>query len=215
VKIKWLGHSCFVITSGENTKLVTDPFKSDKSLTYPVIRESADVVTVSHEHLDHSNIAAVKGGPEVLKGKVDTIIKDISIKSINVWHDASSGRERGANNIFCINMDGINICHLGDLGHRLSSEEIRQIGKVDVLFIPVGGLFTIDAEEASTVYVDIMPGIAIPMHYKTERCQWLSFSADDFIKGRKNVRKINSSEIELNAANLPAENEIVVLKYPV
>lgn len=110
-------------------------------------------------------------------------------------------------------MDTVNICHLGDLGHQLSSAEIKTIGKVDVLLIPVGGLFTLDANAASMVYDDIKPRVAIPMHYKTDCCQWLKTTADDFAKGKKHVKKLDTDEVEFSAGEMPETGEVWVLKY--
>jgi L-ascorbate metabolism protein UlaG (beta-lactamase superfamily) len=110
-------------------------------------------------------------------------------------------------------MDDVRLCHLGDLGHRLSAEQLKSIGTVDVLLVPVGSVFTIDVEGANTICEDIKPRIAIPMHYRTDRCQFLQWSADDFAKGKSKVRKIEGSEVEITAGSLSAEFEVVVLKY--
>jgi L-ascorbate metabolism protein UlaG (beta-lactamase superfamily) len=213
MKIKWLGHACFVISSEQGIKVLTDPYSRDAKLNYPEIKDSVDIVTVSHDHYDHNAVSSVPGDPTVLKGSIQMTIKDINVKTLNSFHDTVKGKERGINHIFCITVDKINICHLGDLGHPLDPEEILQLGKVDVLLIPVGGVFTIDVDGANQVYQDIKPHIAIPMHYKTDRCKWLTFSADDFAKNKTNVKMLNSSEIELTANDLAHRKEIVVLKY--
>jgi len=213
MNIKWIGHSCFLITSDKGVKILTDPFKRDSSLSYPRATESVDIVTVSHGHQDHSDVDAVLGRPAVLKGAVQKTMQDVVIRTLSTFHDESKGKERGANTIFCFNVDTINICHLGDLGHQLSSAEIKTLGKVDVLLIPVGGVFTIDAEGASMVYDDIKPRVAIPMHFKTDRCQWLKTTADDFAKGKKHVKKMDSNEVEFSAGGMPDTSEILILKY--
>jgi L-ascorbate metabolism protein UlaG (beta-lactamase superfamily) len=213
MKIKWLGHACFVITSEQGVKILTDPYSRDANLTYPEIKDKVDIVTVSHDHFDHNAVSTVPGDPTVLKGSTQMVIKDIGVKTVNTFHDTVKGKERGINHIFCLTVDKINICHLGDLGHRLDPGDMIEMGKVDVLLMPIGGVFTIDVDGANQVYQDIKPRVAIPMHYKTDRCQWLTFSADDFIKGKANAKKLNSSEIELTSDKLPGEKEILVLKY--
>jgi L-ascorbate metabolism protein UlaG (beta-lactamase superfamily) len=214
MKEKWFGHSCFMLTSAAGFKLLMDPFKPESYLNYPPVRAGADTVTVSHEHFDHNYLADVTGNPQVLRGSLDKDINGIHIRGLSAFHDDVGGKERGINTVFCVNMDDINICHLGDLGHVLSDSEISLIGKVDLMLIPVGGVFTIGIEEAGKIINQLKPGITIPMHYKTEKCQFLQWSADDFIKGKKGVRETGSVEIEINPADMPAEPEIVILKYP-
>jgi len=213
MKIKWIGHSCFLITSDKGVKVLTDPFTRTADLTYARATESIDIVTVSHEHYDHNDVNAVVGRPVVLRGAATKTLQDVVIRTLNVWHDEAKGKERGPNTLYCYNVSGVNICHLGDLGHQLTSAEIKRLGHVDVLLIPVGGVFTIDADGAGLVYDDIKPRVAIPMHYKTDRCKWLTDTAVDFIKGRKQVRILDSDEVEFTSSRLPAESEILVLKY--
>jgi L-ascorbate metabolism protein UlaG (beta-lactamase superfamily) len=213
MKIKWLGHACFLITSESGTRIITDPFASDKNLSYAEVSHEADIVTVSHDHFDHNHVAPIKGHPSIIKTAGDRKIKDIGIRTISTWHDESGGKERGPNLVFCFNVDGINVCHLGDLGHRLNKSELDRLGKVDVLLIPIGGVFTIDASSASHLCDDIKPSIVIPMHYKTSQCQWLKYGVDDFVRGRQNYKEIKSGEIELKAGALPSEMEVIILNY--
>lgn len=214
MKIRWLGHSCFLLTSDAGFKLLMDPFKPESYLSYPPVRADADIVTVSHEHFDHNYLDDIAGKPQVLRGSLDKKINGIHIKGSSVYHDEVEGKERGINTVFCVNMDGINICHLGDLGHLLSDVEISLIGKVDVLLVPVGGIFTIGIDQADKIIDGIKPRITIPMHYKTAKCEFLQWSCDDFIRGKKNIRETGSGEIEINQAEMPAVAEIVILKYP-
>lgn len=213
MKIKWIGHSCFLITSDKGVKILTDPFRRDASLSYYRITESADIVTVSHEHHDHNDIDAVAGRPAVLRGPAQKTMQDVVIRTVNSYHDENKGKARGANTIFCFTVDSVNICHLGDLGHQLSSADIKALGKVDVLLIPIGGTFTLDAEGATLLYEDIKPRVAIPMHYKTDRCQWLKSTADDFVKGKKHFKKLDTDEVKFNSGQLPRESEVLILQY--
>ncbi|MDD5398225.1 MAG: MBL fold metallo-hydrolase [Dehalococcoidia bacterium] len=213
MKIKWFGQSCFLLTAGDGTKLLMDPFKSDSHLNYKQVNEKVDLVTVSHEHADHNYTDALPGKPEIIKGQVEKTIKGIRIKGIDVAHDDAGGKKLGVNTIFYAVIDGIRICHLGDLGHRLLEKQLDSIGEVDVLLIPVGSVFTIDVEAANAICEDIKPRIAIPMHYKTDRCQFLQWSAEDFAKGKSKVRRIEGSEVEITSNSLPSEFEVLVLQY--
>jgi len=190
-----------------------DPFKSDSHLSYKPVNEKVDMVTVSHEHADHNCTGPLPGKPEVIRGDVDKTIKGIRVRGIGVSHDDAGGKKLGANTSFCASVDGINVCHLGDLGHRLTPAQLDGVGKVDVLLVPVGSVFTIDVETANAVCDDIKPRIAIPMHYKTDRCQFLQYSAEDFAKGKKAVKKVGGSELEITREGLPAEFEVVILRY--
>ena len=216
MKIKWLGHACFLITSEKGIKIITDPYKSGDPINYDEINEPADVVLVSHDHFDHSNTAAVKGAPVVIKTAGISEAKGIKFKGIPAFHDEAGGSKRGKNTIFVFELDGIRICHLGDLGHRLSNKDFAEIGKVDVVFIPVGGLYTIDGTVATEVVSKLSPKVTVPMHYLTQRVNAVKFGAicgpEDFVKGKTNVQQPNSSEIELKAGKLPASTQIIVLK---
>jgi L-ascorbate metabolism protein UlaG (beta-lactamase superfamily) len=214
MKIKWLGHSCFLLTAGDGAKLLMDPFKAETHLSYKQVDEKADMVTVSHDHFDHNYTAALPGNPEVVKGGIEKAVKGIKVKGISVFHDESGGEQRGSNTVYCAAIDDISVCHLGDLGHRLSPAQLAAVGKVDVLLVPVGGVFTIDVETANQVCDDIKPRIAIPMHYKTDRCQFLQWGAEDFASGKKTVKRLAGSEFEITKNSRPAEFEIVVLQYP-
>jgi L-ascorbate metabolism protein UlaG (beta-lactamase superfamily) len=210
MKLKWLGHACFLITSETGLKIITDPYPQGSGLSYLPVNEAADIVVVSHDHFDHNNVASLPGKPEVVTGA--TTIKGIQFKVIATHHDDSQGKERGSNTIFCFSVDGIKLCHLGDLGHRLSKAQIAEIGPVDILLVPIGGVFTVDAKMAGTVSDDLKPKVVIPMHCKTPKCDWPLNSIDDFASGKKNVKKLNSSEVEFKVGKLPETTEIIVLQ---
>jgi L-ascorbate metabolism protein UlaG (beta-lactamase superfamily) len=215
MKIKWLAHSAFLITADSGTRIVTDPYTTNERHRHGDIKETAEIITVSHGHGDHNNVAAVKGNPLVLdkaepvKGVKD---KTIKIKAVATSHDDAGGSKRGSNIIFCFDVDGVKICHCGDLGHLLTDAQLKAIGAVDVLMVPVGGFFTIDAAIAAKVCEQLKPKIILPMHYLTDKISLPIGKPDDFLKGKNNVKRVNSSEIEVKAGKLPAETEIVVLK---
>jgi len=210
MKVKWLGHASFLIVSESGTRIITDPYIPGGDLHYGEIKESADIVTVSHDHFDHNNVAAVQGNPEVVKGTTEA--KSIKFKGIPVYHDDAQGKERGSNTIFCFDIDGVNVCHLGDLGHVLNDKEGAELGKVDILLIPVGGLYTIDAGAASQVCSQIKPGVIIPMHFKNERCAFPIAGVEEFLQGKDNVSRLDGSEVEFKAGELPGNTKIMVLK---
>ena len=210
MKIKYLAHAAFLITSGSGVRIVTDPYNAGVEIKHGEIKETADIVTVSHEHGDHNNTAAVKGNPKVLRAGAE--VKGIKIRAVPAVHDDKGGSQRGKNTIFCFEIDGINICHAGDLGHVLADEQVKAIGRVDVLMIPIGGFFTIDAKTATKVGEQLKPKVIIPMHYKTDKLDFPIAGADEFTKGKSNVTRSNESEIEISSGKLPAATQIVVLK---
>ena len=212
MKIKYLGHATFIITSDTGKKIITDPYETGGEFSYGEIQESADIVLVSHDHSDHSNVSAVGGNPKLVRGAVTTEIKGIEFKGIATYHDDAGGRLRGKNAIFCFEVDGIKVCHLGDLGHQLSAQQVVELGKVDILLIPVGGFYTIDAKAASQVCDKLTPKVIIPMHYKTDKCGLPIASVDEFLRGKKDVSRLDASEAEFKQAELPASTQIIVLK---
>jgi len=210
--IKWLGHSCFLITSKGGLRIITDPYVVGGGINYSPINEAADIVLMSHNHTDHNNVSAVRGGPKAIKGNGIKSAKGIQFRGIATYHDPSQGRQRGPNTVFCFSLDSMNLCHLGDLGHVLSQEQVEQVGAVDILFIPVGGFYTIDAAKASQVCEQLKPKVVIPMHFKTSKCDYPIATVEDFLRGKRNVRKIDSSKAEFKIEELPASTDIVVLE---
>jgi L-ascorbate metabolism protein UlaG (beta-lactamase superfamily) len=212
MKIEWLGHACFLITSGDGVRVITDPYLVGGGINYSPIRETADVVVVSHDHGDHSNVSTVQGKPEVVRGSGTKTAKGIQFRGIATHHDASQGKQRGPNTVFCFTMDDIKLCHLGDLGHVLNSGQVHEIDTVDILFVPVGGFFTIDAAEASQVCGQLGPRVVIPMHFKTPKCAYPIADVEGFLREKKDVRRVGSSEVEFERENLPPATEIILLQ---
>jgi L-ascorbate metabolism protein UlaG (beta-lactamase superfamily) len=212
MEIKYLGHATFMITSDAGIKIITDPYETSPTLAYGEITESADIVTVSHGHTDHCNVAAVRGNPEVVRRTGKSTAKGIEFNGIASYHDDAGGTMRGGNIIFCFELDGIRVCHLGDLGHLLDDRQLKEISSVDILLIPVGGFYTIDAKAATEVCDQLKPRVIIPMHYRTEKSFPEISGVDEFIKGRNNVTRRDSSEVEFERGKLPAASQIIVLK---
>ncbi len=214
MKIKWLGHAAMLITSRDGLKVITDPYTPDAlGLQYGPIDVEADIVTVSHDHADHNYVDSVKGKPEVVKGSGVHNALGVTFQGIQTYHDDSAGSERGSNTVFCFTIDDLKLCHLGDLGHALRPEDQSQIGKVDILFIPVGGKFTIDAGTAVQICHKLQPGVVIPMHYRTKRCPDFPVDrAEVFLALMDTVRRPGSSEAEFSYESLPLNTEVVVLE---
>ncbi len=212
MKIKWLGHASFLITSDKGVKIITDPYTAGgMGLNYGEIRESADIVTVSHGHGDHNNAAAVRGNPKVVEKTAE--VKGIKFSGFPTHHDDAGGSLRGSNIVFCFEVDGIRVCHLGDLGHSLSDKQVAEIGRVDILLVPVGGNFTIDARVATEVCGKLAAKVIIPMHFRNERCPGFPVAGvDEFLKGKKDVTRLDASEAEFKRDKLPATAQIMVLK---
>lgn len=166
MEISYFGHSCFKII-GKNISVVTDPYDS-KEAGYKPVRTTADVVTVSHSHFDHSYVSAVSGEPMIFDSSGEYEIKDSSFEGIKGEHGGSEENEKAGNTIFVFEIDDLKFCHLGDQGTELSAEQLEKIDGIDIVFVPVGGTFTIDSEGASKVISQIEPKIVIPMHYGTK-----------------------------------------------
>jgi L-ascorbate metabolism protein UlaG (beta-lactamase superfamily) len=214
MKVTWLGHACFLLTSESGLRIMTDPYQSGVfGLEYAPPSQEADIVTVSHDHADHNNLADVKGDFDVVQGAGSHQAKGIRFKGVATAHDESSGKERGPNTIFSFVLDGINVCHIGDLGHDLPDKEAADIGAVDVLLVPVGGNFTIDAAAAERVCQKLAPKVVIPMHFKNDRCPAFPVAGvEDFTKGRQQVKISDGSETEIKKEQLPAATETIVLR---
>jgi L-ascorbate metabolism protein UlaG (beta-lactamase superfamily) len=216
MKIKWYGHAAFLITSDQGVKIITDPYESGAyggQLAYGQIKDQSDIALTSHDHADHNDTKSLPGSPQIVKSSGSKTVKGISFKGIPTYHDSSKGSERGTNTIFTFSVDGIRICHLGDLGHILSEKELAEIGPVDILLIPVGGYFTIDSKEATRVAEQLKAKVLIPMHFKTEKCGFPIAPVEDFLKGKPNSRRPGTSEVGFDKTTLPHQMEVVVLEH--
>lgn len=211
MKIRYLGHSCFALTESTGTTVVTDPY-GDVGFRLPEVK--ADAVTVSHSHYDHNNVNGVKGNPVVFDKEGQYELGGVDITAVKSYHDDENGNARGENLIFKFRMDGIDICHLGDLGEACSSELIDMLLPVNVLLIPVGGTYTIDAEMAKE-YVDrIMPDVVIPMHYREKGCTLDIDKVEEFIDlfDEDYVEELEEDGLELMRSDLNGETKVIVLR---
>jgi L-ascorbate metabolism protein UlaG (beta-lactamase superfamily) len=211
--IKYLAHATFLVTTQNNTKIVIDPYHSAPGFNYAPVNETADIVTKSHDHGDHNATEMVKGHPQIISEAGSHTVKGISINGVATFHDAQGGSKAGKNIIYSFNIDGFTLCHLGDLGHALDSSQITALQPVDILLVPVGGFFTIDAKVAGEVAAALKAKLIIPMHYKTTKSEGLPIATvDAFLKDKKNVRRLKSSTFEISRAILSVDTEIVVLE---
>lgn len=214
--ITYHGHSTFKL-KGKRGTVVTDPFEASIGFSLPAM--SADIVTVSHQHPDHNAVSKVKGTsrreqPFVIDKPGEYEVGGISVFGVPAFHDASKGSERGTNTIFTILLDDMRICHLGDLGHEITNELRENIGSVDILLCPVGGVYTIDPATAVKVIHSLEPSIVIPMHFKTDQHDPNQFSelqtVQQFLK-EYGVEVTPLPKLEIEKANLPEETEVMVL----
>lgn len=213
--ITYFGHSSFRLR-GKTATLVTDPYDSDMvGLKFPKHTE-ADIVTISHDHEDHNKADMIEGSPFIIKGPGEYEVKGVGIVGVSVFHDEEKGAKRGRSTMYRIEMDGINIVHLGDLGHMLNSQEVDALDGVHVLMVPVGGFFTINAAKAVEVINEIEPSIAIPMHYGRSELNQKQFGElaglDQFFKeiGKEPVAPV--PKLVLSKDKLPAEMSVVVFQ---
>lgn len=216
MKIKWYGHAAFKITTVNGVYIIIDPYQSGAfggALSYGKITESADIVLTSHDHDDHNYREDIKGVYKHIHKEGVYNEKGIHIKAISCYHDPSKGKERGNNLIFVIDADGLRLAHMGDLGHTLTHEIIKEIGGIDILLLPVGGFYTIDAVEAEKVMQDINPKITIPMHFKTPKCDFPIDGVEIFTSNKRGVKTVDSAEIEITKEKLPKESEILVMQF--
>lgn len=216
--ISWYGNSCFKIqTSGSNLTegqltIITDPFSKETGLTPP--RVQADIVTVSHQHHDHNNVETIGGSPFVVETPGEYEVKGVVIKGISSWHDTEKGETRGSNTIFIFKTEGMTLCHLGDLGQeKLTAEQIEALNSVDVLFVPVGGKYTLDAAQAAEVVNQIEPRIVVPMHYKIKGLKLDVADEKEFVKEVGEGERVE--KLVLKKKDLPQEEEIKIYIFKV
>ncbi len=203
MKIKYIGHSCFLITSENGTSIATDPYDG---VGIPMPKLTADAVTVSHAHFDHCNVMAVKTKKVIDRaGKYQ--IGDIAVSARKHYHDEVKGRKRGETLVFTYLIDGISVCHLGDIGEDDPPADL----KVDVLLIPVGGTYTIDAQKAYEYVKKLKPHIVIPMHYKAGGIKLDIASPDKFLQYFKDAERLGCAELALRKEELESYQEKVIL----
>ena len=210
MEITWLGHSCFRL-KGKEATLITDPY--DGSIGYSLGKPKANIVTSSHPHPGHSFVDGVGGEPRVVRGPGEYEIASVFIQGIGTFHDNERGKRRGKNTVYLIEMDEVITCHLGDLGHVLSSEQVEEISRAEVLLVPVGGLSTIAAAAAAELVRLLQPRIVIPMHFKTEVVPFKLEPVENFLKEIGLKQASPQPKLVIAKTSLPDEMQVVVLDY--
>ena len=213
--IYWYGQACFKL-KGKNAAVLIDPYDPEMvGLKLPKDL-SSDVCLTSHDHKDHNNIGVTTnpagGKPMVFKQVGEYEVSGVVISAISSFHDNSQGSQRGANIIFHLMFDNLDIVHLGDLGQsKLTEEQVAQIGQTDILLIPVGGVYTIDAKAASEIVSQLEPKIIIPMHYKIEGLKFELESVDNFLKEMGAEGVVAQPKLSVTREKLPEEPQVIVL----
>lgn len=198
-------HSCFEVEG--SATVVIDPHDG-RSIGVKPPSLKADLVLITHDHFDHNAIRVVKGDYLMLKDVAPKRVKSVSVRGITAFHDDVQGEKRGRMNIFQFTMDGIRFCHLGDLGHLLTDKQVQEIGQVDVLFVPVGGVFTIDGAQAQELVRRMSPKVAIPMHFRVGGLSLSIHNADEFLSGLPEDRVVRvGNEVEFEKDELPESTE--------
>lgn len=208
--ITWLGHSCFRIR-GNRTTIITDPYPP--TLGYSLGKPTARIVTVSHQHPGHSYVNGVGGEPKLVTGPGEYEIGGILITGVATFHDGERGKKRGKNTAYLIEVDEISVCHLGDLGHVLTTEQVEELDNVDVLLLPVGGVSTIDAPLAVEVVRQLEPRVVIPMHYKTEALTWELEPVERFLKEMGVEQVTPHPKLSLTKTSMPTTTQVFLLEY--
>ena len=208
--ISWLGHSCFRL-KGRNVTVITDPYSP--GLGYTLGKPTANIVTVSHQHEGHSFVQGIGGEPKLVTRPGEYEIDGVLIIGIATFHDAEKGLQRGKNTIYLMEIDDIAVCHLGDLGHVLTTEQVEALDNVDVLLLPVGGVSTINASKAAEVVRQLEPKAVIPMHYKTQAISREMEPVEKFLK-EIGVKEVNSqSRLSFTKSSLPSSTQVFLLDY--
>lgn len=212
--ITWLGHSAFRLQDkiSDGISLVTDPFDP----SYTGLKWSnleADIVTISHQHQDHNYLKGVKGSPFIIDSAGEFEYKGVYVEGIDAWHDDEQGAKRGSNIICRIEMDDLVITHLGDLGHLPDTKQLERMEGTDILLVPVGGVYTIDARQAVEVINEIEPKIIIPMHYQLPDLKVDLSGVEKFIK-ELGLSPRHEDKLKISKKDLPMDSsELVILNY--
>jgi L-ascorbate metabolism protein UlaG (beta-lactamase superfamily) len=213
MKLKYLGHAAFELTTAAGAKIVFDPYTAGafETLACDAIRGDFDVAITSHDHADHTCEEVLARSKNKVSKAGKATFGVVVVESFATFHDDAKGKKRGANLVSIVEADGFRVAHLGDLGHPITAKELPKLVGVDVMMIPVGGYYTIDAAAAAAIVKEFAPKIVVPMHYKTSKVDFPIAPVDSFTKLMKTVEKAGASEIVLTKEKLPARTTVVVL----
>jgi L-ascorbate metabolism protein UlaG (beta-lactamase superfamily) len=219
MEITYLGHACFKLKNKDGLTVIMDPFKTEDT-GLPFVKDVADIVTISHNHDDHNNLEAITGPVSrpatfVIDKEGEYEIGGVEITAAKTFHDKTEGADRGKNLIINLRMDGLNLLHLGDLGHKLTDGQIEKIGSVDVMMVSVGGVTSLENDEVMDLIKDIQPSYVIPMHYKVEGMKeaWnIKHTLQEFLdKNKFVVAGEPVHKIKVDEGTLPDDTQILIM----
>lgn len=217
VRVRWLGQAFFLWTDESGRRVAIDPF-DPAVFDYPPAQVSADAVLVTHEHADHNHVGAVAGEPRILRGPAGVGAHDFGfarVRGVAAWHDEERGARRGPNTLFRVEMGGLALVHVGDLGHLLSAGQVTSLAPVDVLFVPLGGHFTVEPDRVAALIESLGPRLTVAMHFGNRCTRKLPLAPPEtFARGRQDVRQLSEAEFELSPAGLPATPEVWIPGLP-
>lgn len=213
MRIRWHGHSCFEVTG--SVQVVTDPHDG-KSIGIAPPKAKADLVLVSHDHFDHNCARLVrKQDSAVLAEPVMTVERGVRVEGLEAFHDDSQGAKRGKVVLFRFELDGMSFCHLGDLGHDMDEQMVERIAPLDVLFVPVGDVFTIGPETAKKIVDKVAPKVAVPMHYRTQGLSLSIKPVQEFLRLCDDDHVVRvGNEVDFSAEDLPQSGTEIWLFSP-
>ncbi|HWV24036.1 MAG TPA: MBL fold metallo-hydrolase [Thermomicrobiales bacterium] len=208
-EIRWLGHNCFRIRSKEAT-VITDPV--GKKTGYTLAKQTADIVTISHDHPGHTNLAAIKPEFQVIDGPGEYEVHGVFIEGLRTYHDKEKGASHGYNTVYHLEFGGLTYAHLGDLGHPLSDEQIESLSNVDILFAPAGGGPLLSASDMAEVVGAISPRMLIPMQFRTPKGDQSREPIEPFAKHLGIEMPSVVDKVTVKASDLTDQMQFIVLK---
>ncbi len=209
MEITWLGYSCFRLKGSQST-VITDPFPPE--LGYSLGKQTARIVTVSHQHPGHSYVQGIEDQPKVIASPGEYEIGNTLVIGMPTFHDKEGGRVRGKNTVFVVEMDDLTICHLGDLGHPLTAQQVEEAGNIDLLLVPVGGVSALNGSGAAEVVRQLEPKVVVPMHYRTPALKRELEPVDRFLKEMGVKDATPRPKLSLTRSSLPESTQVLVLE---
>lgn len=208
MEITWYGRACFRL-KGRDATVICDP--CPPTTGFVAGRHEVDLLTISHAHADHNYTRSISAGMTLTRpGEYE--FHDLLVTAVGAFHDGVRGGERGENTIFAVEIDGVHVCHLGDLGHLLTDESLSELGPVDVLLVPAGGQFTISPAEAAEVVAQVNPKLVIPMHFATDGASTDLLGPEKFLHEMAVTEPLRQPKAVVTGSSLPDETQVVLLE---
>lgn len=201
MKLEWIGHACFRMTAGDGTVVITDPYDDSVGIEQPELR--ADLITMSHEHHDHNCTAHIVGSPVIARGLQEAAAGSVKTWAVGSFHDDAQGAKRGPNAMRIFLIDGLKVVHMGDQGCMPDAQALDAIRDADIMLIPAGGTYTVDAEGARAIVLQARPRCVVPMHVKTRRCGYPIAPVTDFLRAMGDEKAQSVAQAELLPGSLP------------